>query len=199
MLFFLLAHLSLHSGLVWHHRLEVALALCEKMTVKPDRFIVTIVFDICAKLADERAFRLGRQVFSQMDNSHYQSTAVMNSALAMFARNGDVRKAEELFQSIKSKDLITFGAMMKGYTLNDDPLRALALFEQMKKENIELDLVICILAIHACSQIGMIQYSRSIVDQIPVQFLEDQILRNALIDMWASGTSIDRSILYLLS
>ena len=199
MLFSLPGNLSSGLGLVWHGRLEEALALCERMTVKPDRFLVTIVFDICAKLADERALKFGRQVFSQMDKGHYQSTAVMNSALNMFARNGDVREAEELFRSIKSKDLITFGAMMKGYILNDDPLRALALFERMKKEIIELDLVICILAIHACSQIGMIEYSQSIVAQIPAQFLENQILRNALIDMWASETSIDQFILSILS
>ena len=168
------------------------------MTVKPDRFLVTIVFDICAKLADERAFQLGRQVFSQMDKGHSQSIVVMTSVLNMFVRNGDVRKAEELFHSIKSKDLIAYATMMKGYCLNDDPLRALALFERMKTESINLSLVICILAIHSCSQLGMIQYARSIIDQIPAQFLEDQILRNALIDMWVSGTSIDRSILYSL-
>ena len=103
----------------------------------------------------------------------------MNSALTMFARNGDVDKAEKLFHSIRPKDVITFDAMMKGYNLNDSPLRALALFERMKKGNIELDLVIYILAIHACSQIGMIDYARSIVAQIPEQFLENQVIRNA--------------------
>ena len=161
------------------------------MTVKPDRFLVTIVFDICAKLADERALEFGRQVFSQMDKGHHQSTAVINSALNMFARNGDVVKAEELFHSIQPKDVVTFGAMMKGYIWNDSPLRALALFDHMKKSNIELDVVIYILAIHACSQIGMIDYSRLIVAQIPEQFLENQVVRNALIDMWASRTSTD--------
>ena len=169
------------------------------MTVKPDQFIVTIVFDICGKLADERAFRLGRQVFSQMDESFYQSTTAMNSALTMFSRNGDVHKAKELFRSIESKDRITFGAMMKAYTLNDDPSRALALFEQMKKDNIKPDLVSYALAIHACAQIGMMQYSRSIVAQLPDHFLDDHVLRNALIDMWASGSSMGRSILYSLS
>lgn len=192
MIFFLPGNLSSGLGLVWHQQLEEALTLCEQMTVKPDRFLVTIVFDICAKLADEKSFRLGRQVLSQMDNSHYQSTVVMTSVLNMFMRNGDVRKAEELFHSIKSKDLITYATMMKGYTLNDDPLRALTLFKRMTTENINRGLVTYILAIHACSQIGMIEYSRSIADQIPAQFLEDQILCNALIDMWASGPSIDR-------
>jgi pentatricopeptide repeat protein len=166
--------------------------------VKPDQFVFTIIFDICANLANERAFQLGRQVFSQMDKSHYQSTVVMTSVLNMFTRNGDVDKAETLFHSIRSKDLIMYATMMKGYTLNDYPSRALALFERMKTESINRGVVIYVLAIHACSQIGMIQCSRSIVAQIPAQFLEDQILRNALIDMWASGTSIGQSILYSL-
>ena len=195
---FLFANLCSGLGLVWHHRLDEALTLCEQMMVKPDRFVVTIVFDIFAKLADKRAFQFGRQVFSQMDKSHYESTVVMTLVLNMFMRNGDVGKEEELFRSIKSKDLITYAAMMKGYTLNDYPLRALTLFERLKTECINLGHVIYILAIHAYSQIGMIEYCRSIVAQIPTQFLENQILRNTLIDMWVSRPSVGQSILYSL-
>lgn len=183
-------------GLVWHNRLDEALVLCENMTVKPDPFILTIIFDICAKLTNEKAFVLGRRVFSQMDKSHRQNTTVMTAALNMFMSNSDVDKAEELFHAMKTKDHITYGAMMKGYTSNDNPLRALALFEQLKKNNMKLDHIICVLAINACSKIGMIEYCRSTVAQIPTEFLNNQILQNALIDMWASRISNAQSIFY---
>ena len=160
------------------------------MTVKADPFVLTIIFDVCANLGDEKALEVGRLVFSQMDSSYYGNTVVMTSALNMFMKDGDVNKAEEVFRSIKSKDIIAYAAMMKGYILNNDPRRTLALFDQIKKKSIELSAVIYVLAIHACAQIGMIQCSRPIVAQIPDQFRNDQILQNTLIDMWASRTSV---------
>nr|ACD54792.1 putative vegetative storage protein-like protein [Philodina roseola] len=187
-------YVSFTLGLVWHDRLEEALTLCEKMTLKPDQFIVTIIFDICGKLADEKAFQFGQKIFSQMDKNYFQNTTIMNSALNMFMRNADVAKAEEIFHSIKSKDLITYNSTLKGYNLNDYPLRTLSLFERMKKENIKIDYVTYVLACQACSQIGMIEYSRSIASQIPRRFLDEQILQNTLIDMWASKILIDRLI-----
>lgn len=177
-------------GLVWHNRLEEALTLCQQMTIKPDHFILTILFDICGKLVDEQALEVGRKIFSQMEKIHRQNAVVMASALNMFMRNTDVKKAEEVFHSIRSKNHIMFGAMMKGYNMNDLPLRTLSLVEQMKKEKIEPDQIIYVLACHACSQIGMIDYARSIVAQIPTRFLDDSILQNTLIDMWASAISI---------
>ena len=152
---------------------------------------MTTIFDICGKLADEKAFQFGEKIFSQMDKSYLQYTTAMNSALNMFVRHGNVGKAEELFHSIKSKNVITYGAMMNGYNLNDYPLRTLSLFERMKKENVELNHVIYILICYACSQIGMIEYSRSIALQIPRQYLDNLNLQTTLIDMWVSKSLIE--------
>ncbi|CAF4881271.1 unnamed protein product, partial [Rotaria magnacalcarata] len=44
---------------------------------------------------------------------------------------GDVESAERIFRSIKAKDIITYGAMMKGYVGNEMFEKALDLFEQI--------------------------------------------------------------------
>jgi pentatricopeptide repeat protein len=121
-----------------------------------------------------------------MPEKYFQDTIMMTSALKMFLKIGDMDKAKELFTSMKSKDLVSYGAMIKGYYLNKSPLEALNLFWEMKKDGIKFDVIIYVLIVQACSQIGMIEYCRSIVGEIPEDYLKNQILQNVLIDMWAS-------------
>ena len=156
------------------------------MTIIPDRYLVIISLTICANLANERSMKLGRKIFSEVHEKYSQDTNVMNSALNMFVKIGDLDKAKELFTSMKSKDIVTYGAMIKGYYLNDNPLEALNLFWLMKKNGIQLDDITYVLAVQACSKIGMIEYCRTIVNEIPRNVLKNPILQNALIDMWVS-------------
>ena len=76
--------------------------------------------------------------------------------------------------------------MIKGYYLNDNQLEGLNLFWLMKKNGIQLDDITYVLAVQACSKIGMIEYCRTIVNEIPRNVLKNPILQNALIDMWVS-------------
>lgn len=173
-------------GFVWNQRSEEALALIEHMAVKPDPFIYTIAFSVCADLNNERSKKLGRQMFEKMSDSDRRGTAAMTAALHMFATFGDLRKAKEVFDLIKNKDSISYGAMIKAYYSNDDPLKALKLFSQMKKDGIAINAIEHVLAVKTCSEIGMLDHSRSIAAQIPKHFLNDHVLQNALIDMWVS-------------
>ena len=156
------------------------------MTIVPDAFILATTFSVCTTLSNDRSIRVGRKIFSVMSRKYLHNTVVMNAAVNMFSKFGDMDKAKELFASMKSKDVVSYGAMMKGYCLNDNPLEALNLLTQMKKDGIKPDEIIYVLAIRACSQTAMIQYCQSIVDEIPKHFLKDHILQNSLVDMWAS-------------
>ena len=95
--------------------------------------------------------KLGRQIFSRIHEKYSQDTIVMNSALNMLVKIGDMDKAKELFISMKSKDIVSYGAMIKGYYLDDNPLEALNLFWQMKRNGIQFDVITYVLAIQACS------------------------------------------------
>ena len=178
--------IDISIGFIYNNRSEDALTLFEKMTIIPDRFLVTIAFGICANLVNERSIKLGRKIFSKIHEKYSQDIVVMTSALNMFVKIGDMDKAKELFTSMKSKDIVSYNAMIKGYYLNDNPLEALNLFWQMKKNGIKLDVITYLLVVQACSQIGMIEYCRTIVNEIPRDVLKNLILQNALIDMWVS-------------
>ncbi|CAF4779253.1 unnamed protein product, partial [Rotaria magnacalcarata] len=61
---------------------------------------------------------------------------VLTSAIHMFMKFGDIRLAESLFQSIKKKDVYTFGVLMNGYNMNGLSMKCFQILEEMIGENV---------------------------------------------------------------
>lgn len=171
-------------GLVRNQRNKEALALIKQMTVQPNSYICTKVFSLCADLNTDTAKQVGRQLFAQMTDSDRNDTATMNAAVHMFATFGDLHEAEKVFESIKTKNSISYGAMLKGYNLNNEPLKALELFWRKQREGVEMNVVEFVLVVKSCAEIGFMDQSRAVAARIPQHFLHELVLQNALIDMW---------------
>ena len=102
------------------------------MSSKANDVLHTIVFSACADLRDERAVQLGKKVLSKLPSMLLEDTVVMNSAIHMLMKFGDVAYAERLFSRMKRHDAYTYGVMLNGYGTNGKPLKCLMLFEQLK-------------------------------------------------------------------
>ena len=92
------------------------LDLFGEMSVKPDAVIIIILFNACAKLATDQAKNIGKKILQQQELSRMflEDEKLVNSAIDMLMKFGDVTDAERLFQSTKKKTIVTYGAMMKG-------------------------------------------------------------------------------------
>jgi hypothetical protein len=88
--------------------------LLDKMIIQPDAVTLTIIFNACAQVNDDRARKIGYKLLDQMATDFRNNTNLLNSAIHMLMRFGDVKCAERLFESIKKTDVISYGAMMKG-------------------------------------------------------------------------------------
>lgn len=100
-----------------------AIYLFEKLNEKPNEFVLMALFNACARYTDSRGLQIGMKAFSQMDKKHRENVLVMTSAMDMFIKHGDIKNAEIVFQNLPSKDVIKYGAMMKGYNMNDEYLK----------------------------------------------------------------------------
>lgn len=165
---------------------ENALNLFEQMPFDPNDIIYIITFNACGKLANERAINIGEKNLKQALNQFKNNYVLLNSALDMLMRFNDIQSAQNLFQLIKKKDIFTYGIMMHGYNINDEPTQCLRIFEQMKKENIIPDEIAFTTLINACSKIGMSSICQSVVDRIPPYLMNKPHITSSLIDMWAS-------------
>jgi hypothetical protein len=84
------------------------------MIIQPDAITLIIIFTTCTQVNDDRAKKIGNKLLNQMPNDSRNNTILLTSAIHMLMSFGDVKSAEQLFESIKKKDVVSYGAMMKG-------------------------------------------------------------------------------------
>ena len=93
---------------------EKALDLYEKMSIKSNEVTHLIVFNACAALANQRAKTLGNTLLKEMPHSFLENDHIVNSAIDMLMKFGEVAQAEKLFTPLKKKTLVSYGALMQG-------------------------------------------------------------------------------------
>ena len=163
---------------------DKALDLYEQMSVKPDNVIYTLTFRACAELESERAISIGKTLLARILQASAPDQTNLSSAIHMLMRFGDIKHAEQLFQSIKDKDITTYASMMKVYNLNKQPFKTLQLLQTIKQQGLTPDVVIFTLCIDACSQVGLLTVCQEIVAQIPSHLHANPTICGGLIDMW---------------
>ena len=151
----------------------------------PSDVTYTIYFNACARLGNNEALDLGKKVFQQLPIKYHQSNDVLISVFDMFFKCNDVESAESLFIRLK-RSVISYGSLMKMYNNNDQPEKTLALFKQMKRENVDSNEIIFAWLISACTQIGDISMCEWVISQLSPSALNNFQIQSALVNMWVS-------------
>lgn len=94
------------AGYVDNEIAERPLDLFDKLPETPNDILYTIAYNACASLNNERSVERGSQLLREMP--------VVGSMLKMLMKFGQVKDAEQLFQSMK-RTLLTHGTMMQGH------------------------------------------------------------------------------------
>src|SRR5947199_372182 len=93
---------------------EKTLDLFEEISLDPNEFILTMILNACARLSNDRSKQIGKKLLKKILKDNEISNYVINSVIYMLMKFGDVKSAEDFFRLIKKKDIVTYGAMMKG-------------------------------------------------------------------------------------
>ncbi|KAH7292093.1 hypothetical protein KP509_29G051500 [Ceratopteris richardii] len=113
-------------------------------------------------------------------------TALDNALVDMYAKCGDIKKAERVFEEIPTRDVASWSALISGYTQCGQGENALNCFERMLCEGITPNNVAFLCVLKACGSIGALNKGEQIHDEIIRQKLlgKDPLLGNALVDMY---------------
>jgi pentatricopeptide repeat protein len=103
-----------HLGYVKNNIPEKTLDLFEQMPFEPNNVIIAIIFSACAQSSTDRAKKIGKELLRHMSKT-YQNNYVYTSAINMLMNHNEVLEAEHLFNMMKQKDIVSYGALMKGY------------------------------------------------------------------------------------
>ncbi|CAF3391185.1 unnamed protein product [Rotaria socialis] len=147
----------------------------------PDKFIINLLFNACAQLGTAKELSLVKKVSLNIPKSFHSDPFIQTSLIDALMKCGDTLAAQSLFDTIKTRNLFIYGAMMKGFIINSMAIKAINIFNQIKNP----DRVLYLLFFNACAQLGTeeaLNLTKKVSSNIPQVFLSDSNLLSSLLD-----------------
>ncbi|CAF1454984.1 unnamed protein product [Rotaria magnacalcarata] len=179
---------AMMKGFIENNQANKAIDLFHKIK-DPNDVIFILLFNSCAQLGSDEGLNLTKKVSKTIPKSFYSNVRLLTSLLDALVKCNDLTYAQSLFDASIKNDVGMYAVMMNGYNKENDPLKTLNLFYQMKDKNHS---IIYLHVIKALSQIGDYKLSQSIIELIPNDLLNNNQIQTVLIDMWGKSGSIDK-------
>eukprot|EP01018_Ginkgo_biloba_P029684 Gb_04091 [translate_table: standard] len=169
-----------------------ALAFFTKMRqagMRPDEFSFISVLGACVSPAN---MEQGKEVHANIIKMGCESDGFVGSTLVdMYAKCGNLEDASQLFDGMLERDVISWNAMLVGYTQNGHPDEAVKLFCQMQQEEVKPDNFTFASLLGAFADQAALEQGRQIHALIlKIGSRLDIAVGNALVTMYAKCGSI---------
>ncbi|XP_068644581.1 putative pentatricopeptide repeat-containing protein At3g08820 [Aristolochia californica] len=181
------------TGCIEHGKFEEAVGLFRKMLemdTRPDAFTLVRVLTACAHLGDAKS---GEWIHRYIEQKGIEDNLfVATSLVDMYTKCGRMEEARKVFDQMREKDVVTWSAMIGGYSSNGHPKEALEIFFRMQREeNVKPDCFTIVAVISACARLGALQlgtWASGLIDRNV--FLSNPVMGTALIDLYAKCGTI---------
>ncbi|WCJ43656.1 Pentatricopeptide repeat (PPR) superfamily protein [Euphorbia peplus] len=152
--------------------------------LSPNQFTYPSILRTCTTSG---ALDLGEQIHSLVIKAGFQFNVYVCSVLIdMYAKNGKLEVAQGLLRRLPEKDVVSWTAMISGYTQNGLFADALRLFNDMLNQGIQPDNIGFSSAISACAGIQALYQGRQIHAQTYISgYSQDLSVNNALVTLYA--------------
>ncbi|XP_019186322.1 PREDICTED: pentatricopeptide repeat-containing protein At4g30700-like isoform X2 [Ipomoea nil] len=117
-----------------------------------------------------------------LDSNDILSTVLVD----LYAKCGELDKANYVFTPMKGKNVITWTALLVGLAQNGKAEDALKLFHQMQEEKVVANSVTLVALVYCCAHLGSLKKGKSVhANLLRLGFCFDVVNMTALIDMYA--------------
>lgn len=183
------------AGYAQHGHNEEALKFFQQMQregVAPDKITFVCVINVCAHLA---TLKQGREVHEYITNSGFESDVVVGSALVnMYSKCGSIELARQVFDRMHVRNVVSWTALIGGYSQHGDSSEALKLFRQMQQSSVEPDKVIYVCAVKACAGLGDLKAGKQMHALIINSgFESDVTIGSTLVDMYSNCGCLEKA------
>ncbi|XP_058090487.1 pentatricopeptide repeat-containing protein At3g16610 [Magnolia sinica] len=195
--------MSIRNEVTWSAMIG-AYVLCDQMiealavfnwmmleeVLNPTSATLGCVLRACARLND---LNKGKQIHGYSTKSGFVlDVTVGNSLLSMYAKCGVVDDAISFFDEMKSKDTVSYSAIISGCVQNGSAEDALLIFRKMQAFGIKPDLATMVGVVPACAHLAALKHGQCNHGYVTVcGFQSDTSICNALIDMYSKCGRID--------
>jgi pentatricopeptide repeat protein len=167
---------------------EDALGFVLRMNLKGIVFDPVTYTTGLAFCSDDEGFLFGLQLHSlAMKFGFYYEVFVGNALISMYSRCKRLMEARRLFDEMPNRDLVSWNAILSGYTQEGDHgLEAILAFIEMVREGMKLDHVSFTSAVSACGHERTLELGRQIHGLIIKTGYEKHVsVCNVLISMYS--------------
>ncbi|XP_015872705.2 pentatricopeptide repeat-containing protein At2g13600 [Ziziphus jujuba] len=138
---------------LWEEGLKLYTLMLRK-GVDLDWITIATSVRACADLA---ILKLGIQIIAQAVKLGFGSNvSVENSFITLYSKCGQMQEAQKAFDSIHEKNLISWNAIMAGYSQNGHGRKVIEIFENMLKTDCIPDHISYISVLSGCSHSGLV-------------------------------------------
>ncbi|PON63979.1 Tetratricopeptide-like helical domain containing protein [Parasponia andersonii] len=166
----LISWTSVIAGYAQMKRPKEAVMVFRRMQVEnlePDEVTVLAVLSACAHLGSAE---LGARIHNYMQKLGFSRKLHLNNALIdMYAKSGSIRKALDVFRSMKERSVITWTTMISGLALHGLGREASEMFSQMESALVKPNEITFIAILSACSHAGLVEMGRWYFNNMALQ------------------------------
>ena len=154
---------TLIGGYVEHGHAEVALKLFEGMQLEgmpPDASTYICSLKACGNLG--AAFK-GLKIHADIATKWCLGVHIVldNTLIDMYAKCGLLSVAQELFDKLSLRDVVSWNSLIAGYAQHGQSGHVFRIFQRMLINGVEPDLVSFAIILHACSRMGLLKLSQT--------------------------------------
>ncbi|KAM4082038.1 hypothetical protein ACJW30_11G138600 [Castanea mollissima] len=157
---------------------------------KPDSITVVTVLPAAANIG---SWRIGKLIHGYAIRTGFELLVNISTALVdMYSKCGSVGTARLIFDRMKQRTVVSWNSMIHGYVQSGDPEEAMAIFQKMLDEGVELTNVTVMEALHACADLGDLEggkFVHKLVDELKLGY--DVSVKNSLISMYSKCKRVD--------
>lgn len=135
-----------------------------KRGIKPDNFTYPSILKVCG---DEQNLDLGKEIhWAVVTGSLSWCVFVQNALVSMYGKCGDVDMARMVFDKMPERDAVSWNSMISAYASKGMWEEAFLVFESMRKEDIELNIVTWNTIAGGCLKIGNYEGALGLISQM---------------------------------
>eukprot|EP01018_Ginkgo_biloba_P025976 Gb_06693 [translate_table: standard] len=172
---------------------EETLALYYEMQgtgIDPDNFTFAFALKACAGLS---ALHEGREIHYHIMRAGFESDIYVETALIdMYTKCNSVENARQVFDKMAQRNVVSWTAMIAGYSQNGHCKEALILYHQMQQTDVKPNSITKVAALKACGHLGALKLGKSMHgNMIKTEFELNVFVMTSLIDMYTKCGSVE--------
>ena len=100
---------------------------------------------------------IGKYIHSHIIQTQIELNVILeNTLLNMYSKCGSMNEAQSIFDTMQSKDIVSWNAMIAGYGQNGEARKALEVFKEMEMQMVQPNSVTFVALLNSFSHVGLV-------------------------------------------